>query len=286
MCRELAPLPIVTTLEDRHRRSNICNRFLNSEPKVSNRDFRHIADWLAHPRNYSHRPERVEIIETHISIVFLVGSFVYKLKRPVKYDFLDFTTLEARETACREEVRLNRRLAPGVYLGVVPVTRRSDGTLQIGGDGIVVDWLVQMRRLPTDARWMRSQQRGELQPDQIDELSNVLANFYRGLPPLAITPQEYRERLSAHVLGNRQELLAVSHHCAINAVKRIHGFQLQLLQLQPELLNERVRNGRVVEGHGDLRRNTFVSRILWRYSIVWSLVSIIGALTLSTSCVF
>src|SRR5438094_465920 len=86
-----------------------------------------VAHWLANPIVYPHHPDRVEHIESHISHVFVAGSLVYKLKKPAKYDFLDFTTLAAREHACREEVRLNRRLAPDVYLRVVPIFRDFQG---------------------------------------------------------------------------------------------------------------------------------------------------------------
>src|SRR6185503_7973650 len=86
-----------------------------------------IVRWLEAPEAYPQRPERVEHIETHISHVFLAGSDVYKLKKPVKYDFLDYTTLAAREQTCREEVRLNRRLAPHAYLGVVPIAADAGG---------------------------------------------------------------------------------------------------------------------------------------------------------------
>src|SRR5438105_9457719 len=106
-----------------------------------------IAGWLVRPEAYPDRPKQVEHIETHISHVFLAGSHAYKLKKPLNYGFLDFSTLEARERACCEEVRLNRRLAPAAYLRVVPVTKASGGTYQLDGGGEVVDWVVEMRRL-------------------------------------------------------------------------------------------------------------------------------------------
>ncbi len=111
---------------------------------------------LAVLRHMSNAPNRVEQRETHLSHVFLAGPLVYKLKKPVKYDFLDFSTLPAREHACREEIRFNRRLAPHVYLGVVPVTWEDDGSFALGGRGEIVDWLVQMRvtrmRMHPDSR--------------------------------------------------------------------------------------------------------------------------------------
>src|SRR5207244_4297584 len=82
--------------------------------------------------------------------VFLTGQYVYKLKKPVRFDFLDFSTPEARRAACQAEVDLNRRLAPGVYFGVVPITRTADGRLELDGSGEPIEWLVKMRRLPAE----------------------------------------------------------------------------------------------------------------------------------------
>jgi aminoglycoside phosphotransferase family enzyme/predicted kinase len=212
-----------------------------------------VVRWLARREGYPHHPDRVEHLETHISHVFLAGSYVYKLKKPVKYDFLNFSTIGAREHCCREEVRLNRRLAPDTYLGVVPIIRRGDNAYRLGGDGTVVDWLVEMRRLPTELTLDVLERRGDLRPDHIERLADTLVRFYRSLPPLDVTPQDYRERCLAHVHGNFRELLAVKHHLPRGMVERVHGFQLQLLLLRPALFEDRVRAGVIVDGHGDLR---------------------------------
>lgn len=209
--------------------------------------------WLSGTAAYPHRPAEVQRVETHISCVFLAGSEVYKLKKPVHYDFLDFSTLAAREHACREEVRLNRRLAPQVYLGVVPITAQNAGGFALGGDGEAVDWLVHMRRLPEDRMLDALHRCGELMPQHIDALAELLAHFYRHLQPAPMSAAQYRDRCLAHVQDNRTELLAVSHHLRRGVVERAHGFQLQLLQLRPELFTTRVQAGRIVEGHGDLR---------------------------------
>ena len=105
---------------------------------------------LSHPAAYPFAVDAVEVHQTHISMVFLAGDYAYKVKEPVQLGFLDFSTLERRKHFCEEEVRLNRRLAPQVYLGVVPVTRQ-DGGLRLAGVGPVVEWAVQMRRLPRQA---------------------------------------------------------------------------------------------------------------------------------------
>jgi aminoglycoside phosphotransferase family enzyme/predicted kinase len=212
-----------------------------------------IVRWLSQPDSYPHRPDRVEQIQTHISQVFLAGAYVYKLKKPVRYDFLDFSTVDAREHACREEVRLNRRLAPDTYLDAVPITGEQGGKLRLGGPGEVVDWLVEMRRLPTELTLDALHRRGQLRPEHIDRLAATLVHFYQSLPPLELRPATYRDRFLSHVLANRGELLAAGHHLTREKVLSSCGFQLQLLRLRPELFRERVRAGRIVAGHGDLR---------------------------------
>ncbi len=212
-----------------------------------------IAKWLEGLAAYPHRPASVERIETHISCVYLAGELVYKLKKPVCFDFLDFRTLAAREQACRDEVRLNRRLAPNVYLDVVPMTLQQNGGLALSGDGEVVDWLVKMRRLPGEKMLDALHQSGDLRPEQIDALSDVLANFYAGQAPCAITPEQYRERFLTHVRDNHEALARTTQQLRTEVVQKVQGFQLQLLQLQPQLFDERVRAGRIIDGHGDLR---------------------------------
>ena len=123
-----------------------------------------IIEALSKPEAYPHEVDAVQVRQTHISVVFLAGAFAYKVKKPVDLGFLDFSTLEKRRHFCEEEVRLNRRLAPAVYLGVVPVTRDATG-VRVEGDGEVVEWAVKMARLPDEAtllrvacgaaRWMR-----------------------------------------------------------------------------------------------------------------------------------
>src|SRR3974390_3344280 len=96
---------------------------------------------LSDPATFGLAGARVKAVETHMSWVFLAGDFAYKLKKPVRFPFLDFSTLEAREADCRAELELNRRLAPDVYLRVVPLTRAAVGFV-VGSEGPVADWLV------------------------------------------------------------------------------------------------------------------------------------------------
>ena len=212
-----------------------------------------VVRWLTRSEAYPHRPACVEHLETHISHVLLAGPLVYKLKKPVTYDFLDFSTLAARERACREELRLNRRLAPDTYLDVVPVVREPGGTFRLGGHGEVVDWLVEMRRLPTELTLDVLARQGKLKPGHIQRLAAILNRFYESLPPIELPPVAYVNRCRQHVQGNLRELISVQHHLPHLVVERVHGFQLQLLGLAPELFEERAAAGRVIDGHGDLR---------------------------------
>ena len=140
-------------------------------------DLPHMIEALSDPGAYPHPVEEVEVHQTHISVVFLAGPFAYKIKKPFHLGFLDFSTLERRRYFCEEEVRLNRRLAPAVYLGVVPVARRGEA-LRVGGDGEVVEWAVKMTRLPDDATLEARLRCGAVAPVFIDALARKVARFH------------------------------------------------------------------------------------------------------------
>jgi aminoglycoside phosphotransferase family enzyme/predicted kinase len=198
-------------------------------------------------------PSVPQLIETHISWVFLGERYAYKLKKPVAFGFVDFSTRELRHAACEQEVRLNRRLAPQVYLGLAPITFDARGQRRIGGDGPVDDWLVRMRRLPADRALDRLLVAGTLAERDIEALTNLLAGFYASLPPLPIKAAEYRDSIARHVQDNREDLRRATHRLPADLVERTQAAQLRLLGLYPEWFEHRVCDGRIVEGHGDLR---------------------------------
>lgn len=211
-----------------------------------------MVQFLGRPTSYTPPSTHVECIETHISWVFLTDRHAYKLKKPVRFEFLDFSTAELRQAACEAEVRLNRRLAPHVYLGVVPITR-DQGQLRLGGSGEPVDWLVKMRRLAEDRALDQLIQHGTLKQSDVQQVGQTLTRFYSQLPPLAIRTEEYRRAIESHVRKNRGELLVPRAGLDAITVRRVHESQLRFLRLAPEELDHRVQDGRVVEGHGDLR---------------------------------
>ena len=142
-----------------------------------------VRDALARPETYPHRPASVEVRETHISWVFLAGELAYKLKKPLVLDFLDYGTPARRREMCAAEVRLNRRLAPDLYLGVRGVALAGDGAeLTDETDPRAVDFVVEMRRYDEDQTLAAKLERGELYRRDVVEVGRLLARFHEGAP--------------------------------------------------------------------------------------------------------
>jgi hypothetical protein len=134
--------------------------------------------FLADPANWAGAVDRVERIDTHGAIVFLGGERVRKLKRAVRFDYMDFSTPERRRACCEAELRLNRRTAPELYLRVVAVTREADGRLALGGAGEPVDWLVEMRRFDQDTLFDRLVESGRIEPALLEGAADAVAALH------------------------------------------------------------------------------------------------------------
>lgn len=208
---------------------------------------------LKRPDSYPDGVARVETIETHMSWVFLTERHAYKLKKPVRYDFLDFSTLAARRRDCEAEVYLNRRLAPNVYLGTVPLTDSDGGGLALHGSGRVVDWLVQMRRLPRDRMLDRMIREGTLRESEIRAAAAVLSRFFLAAAPVRTDIAGYRARLAADIRDNERALVQPDGGLPADEVRCLTAAQARFLQRDGLLLDRRVASGRLIEGHGDLR---------------------------------
>jgi aminoglycoside phosphotransferase family enzyme/predicted kinase len=201
------------------------------------------------------RGEPIVCVETHISWVFLSATEVWKVKKPVDLGFLDFRTLAARKEACEAEVRLNVRLAADVYLGVVPVTRRADGRHSIGGEGEVVDWAVRMRRIPDAFRADLRLARGALSAEAVDAVAGRLARFHAdALHDARIATFGHPSILKESIVENfAQTHEVVGNYLPPEEASEIEGWQTSFLARHEALFEERVRTGRIREGHGDLR---------------------------------
>ncbi|MEM9903729.1 MAG: hypothetical protein AAF921_01720 [Cyanobacteria bacterium P01_D01_bin.44] len=195
----------------------------------------------------------VDVIETHMSWVFLTEQFVYKLKKPVRYAFLDFSTLAARYQDVQAELRLNRRLAPQVYLEVVPLMVNLQGQLQLGAGTKVIDWLVKMRRLPADGMLDVAIKTGTVEEPDLSRIVQHLAKFYQALPPVELSAMDYRCQLKSDLQTTLQALMRYANGLPGNLVSCLLNELILFLKAEPEIFNDRIRQGKVIEGHGDLR---------------------------------
>lgn len=198
--------------------------------------------------------DHVTVRQTHISTVFLGDDVVYKVKKPVKLPFLDFSTIEQRHFFCHEEVRVNRPWAPDVYLGVVPVTREAHG-LRFEGSGPVVDWAVKMRRLPESANLRSRLTHGLLEPRDLARAAQRIAAIHRQAcccvgEQATQAEAEFRRRLRenwefAHSLK--------PHVIEPQVLQRLESLSGDWLQRHDETLRRRATDGHIRDLHGDLR---------------------------------
>jgi uncharacterized protein len=205
---------------------------------------------LANPDAYPPPPPTsVRSVVTHISWVFLTDRDVWKLKRPVDYGFVDYTTLDRRRHFCHEEVRVNRRLAADVYLDVVPV-RLDSGRYSFTSNGSVVDYAVRMRRLAEAASADSLLRRGHLTDTHLARLAERLAAFYAASPP----QQASLDLLRANVEENFAQVRPfVGRFVQRETFKAVAAWQFGYLDREAKTFEARRQHGRVRDGHGDLR---------------------------------
>jgi aminoglycoside phosphotransferase family enzyme len=197
-----------------------------------------------------------ELIETHISWVLLTGDTAYKIKRPVRLPFVDYGTLQARQHFCEEEVRLNRRLAPSLHLGVTRITVTLESPV-LDGPGPTLEYAVCMRRFAPGALFSEQLDAGRLSTSDVDRLAALLADFHERTPGASATSRfasaELRRSSALAALEGVQTLASDTEHAALRA-----WLEAQVATLTP-LWASRKENGRVHECHGDLHLANVVS---------------------------
>lgn len=198
---------------------------------------------------YPWHPAEVELIETHISWVFLAGDRVVKVKRPVDLGFVDFTDIRQRYAACQDEVRLNRRLSNGVYLGVVPITK-SNGRHRVDGEGDQVEWATLMRRLPADRMLDALVARKAVPEHAADLLAEKLIPFHRDQAPVC---ENFVTKALAVVTENLDQLREVAEGVIELEQLALVDFGMRSFIDQERATLARRAATLVREGHGDLR---------------------------------
>jgi uncharacterized protein len=208
---------------------------------------------------YPHRSTPPELIETHISWVVLTGTFAYKIKKPVHFDFVDFSTLARREHFCREELRCNRAFAPDLYLDVVPITRDADDSVRVDGEGETVEWAVRMRQFPRDRQLDALLSRGAVTIEAMQGFGAALARRHARAPAQVCAPEELERRVLQPVWDNFDALLAVPSMAAHGQLlARVRRRSADLAERLQPLLQQRLTGGWVRECHGDLHLGNLV----------------------------
>jgi aminoglycoside phosphotransferase family enzyme len=225
---------------------------------MQNKQLPDFVNYLLQPAAYKPVPESVKLVQTHISYVLITDDFVYKFKKPVDFGFLDFTTLALRKLYCREELVLNQRLCPSIYLGLVALEKK-DNTFNLVEDGNadseeIVEFGVRMKRMPEERMMARLIRSGSLTPEMIDAICDVLVPFYAkadGGPEIREFGRP--EAVGVNIFENfsQTEPFIDSDSLSRNQFDRIKNFSEKFLQ-QEDLFSKRIEAGRIRDCHGDL----------------------------------
>lgn len=224
------------------------------DPTDDGTPFDALVSRLSDPAAYPDNPDDVDVIETHASVAFLAGKDVYKLKKPVDFGFLDYSTPDRRQRMCELEVRLNRRLAPDVYRGVVPVVRH-DQLIRIGGEGEIVDYLVHMRRLPAASTLASGVSIDAVTYAEIDAIAAAIGDFHQ---EAARNDEIDRWGSPTAIRRNVEENFDqtvdyINRTIPQRVFEDISGYARSFLDVHEALLLERKDAGMTREGHGDIR---------------------------------
>ncbi|PKN71739.1 MAG: hypothetical protein CVU54_01580 [Deltaproteobacteria bacterium HGW-Deltaproteobacteria-12] len=209
---------------------------------------------MTNPAFYPHKPTAVEMVQTHISYVFIAGDFVYKIKKPVNFGFLDFTDLAKRKFYCDEELRLNKRLASSIYLDVVALSEDAKGNIILGSEGTVIDYAVRMKKLPQDKMLKILLAEGKVDDKVIDRVADKIAAFHQvaetggridEMGSMAVIRQNHEENFT-------QTLNYVNVTIPEYQYKFIQDYVESFLQEKKALMEKRVVHRKIRDCHGDL----------------------------------
>ena len=206
---------------------------------------------LVKPDSFPEKPESIKIIQTHISFIFILPNFVYKVKKPVNFGFLDFSTTVKRKFYCEEEVRLNKRLSPDVYLGVVPVVKKGEG-IKFGEEGEIIDYAVKMKRLPDERILKKLIEKDEAKKEDMARISRIIADFHK--------KAEINDEISSYgkvesiKLNTDENFEQTEDFIGITISERTYRKIKDFTNsfLKEKIFEKRVEEGKIRDCHGDL----------------------------------
>jgi len=215
---------------------------------------------LLESQAYPHKPQKIELVQTQMSFIFLTGEYVYKIKKPVNLGYLDYTTLEKRHFFCHQELELNRRLCPGAYLAVVPITmslrgaKRRSNLLRIEGRGKAIEYAVKMKQLPQDRMMDVLLPQGQVTLEMIARVAEKLVGFHQ--------KAETNQRIAAFgkldvIRQNTDENFAqtekyIGISITAEEYQHIKNYTNNFIDSNTSLFDKRVKEGKIRDCHGDL----------------------------------
>lgn len=225
---------------------------------------------LMDPQNYDEPAKQVKTMQTHISHIFLTGKYVYKVKKPVDFGFLDFSTLEKREFYCERELELNRRLCEDMYLEVVPINER-DGRIKVKGKGEPVEYAVKMRELPQDRIMTKLLEEDEVDEKLINRIAEKIADFHSN----AETNDEINENGSVETIKLNwdenfdQTRVFIGRTIDKEQFEKIEQKINEFIEKNKNLFEERIAAGKIRDCHGDLySKNIFVTKKIYIFDCI------------------
>ena len=213
-----------------------------------------VIDFLGDPASHGGMP--VKRIDTHAASVFLAGDRALKIKRAVRFPFLDFSTLEKRKKACESEIAVNRDFAPAIYRGVVAITREGNGRLAIGGKGEPVEWAVEMRRFDESQTLDHLADAGRIDDALADALGRAIAAAHRTAP--TVVDANFSGTLAKIIAQNETELVAEPDLFSLQDLRALAAAARAAFERVKLLLDARERAGLVRRCHGDLHLGNIV----------------------------
>lgn len=214
---------------------------------------------LLSPEAYPHPARDIRVLQTHISYVVIAGDFAYKIKKPVNLGFVDYSTLERRQAMCREEVRLNRRLCVGIYLGVVAITMNTQGSARIGGGGEVLEYAVHMRCVPEDRAMPSLLASGHLTSQHLRTLARRMVDFHSNAGAVADAAYGGTTTIRQNWEENFSQLRPyVGRTIAAEPFEVLESYARTYMSKEEELFVSRASSGCVRDCHGDLRADSVV----------------------------
>jgi aminoglycoside phosphotransferase family enzyme len=212
-----------------------------------------LVEVLLKPETYAHHPQKVELVQTQMSFLFLTGEYVYKVKKPVNLGYLDYTTLEKRRFFCQQEIKLNRRLCPDIYLEVVPIISRQ-GQISLGGEGEIIEYAVKMKQLPADRMMDKLLPQNMVTEEMVARVAEKLAAFHdkaRTSPEISAYG-----KLEAIKINTDENFTQTEQYIDVSIpsdkYNRIKAYTDNFLESNKSLFDKRVKDGKIKDCHGDL----------------------------------